>query len=662
MQVSRIGHLLQLGVAALALAACGGGGGSTGSGGGGGSSAPEVTPFADTAALWWASGRGAQWHYRMVDARAGGGTVNKVVTDLGDGVLGGRTVHRFDHSWSMFAPSTETEYRWFDGTSIRSVTAVADVPGRTGPLDYAELPAPIREGVAQDVYDATETVDADGDGRADTLRVQITVTATRVATMSVAAGDFRNLVSARQEFKATVTTATGLSDSATAVLTTWYAPGVGRVRRLYVDPNATAPNNTVTEELVGVSVGSVRAGLLAPATVLDGIGWGADSSTPPAPAVVTAADRYLIATVAESGTIEATIVNNAGATVWRGTVLAPPVGTRYAGVAAAWDGSDFRVVGVLTTAYTSPATYAVQAQRVSATGFLRDGVAGATLDTGVPDASHTLTAPRAAARNGELLVMWGRYDPTYVPAAPGLVTPRGYVAEGRLYGAQNEALAAKFDIGGGLPAALAVREPQYVAVALPQVLDSRALVAWAIDAAGLPVGTTGNVVSSTAAVKDAPVLSMAGNDLWLTWRELAQLGAPTHTLRVARLDTSAVLIDGTPDAPGRTLLPEGDARNGSAQAWLGSAQSVLGWTEGWNTVRATFFETSLLAAGLALPAGATTLIIDDPAGGVAAPSRALVWAGDFDGGTMLVWLENVQASGSPSDRLEVAHLRPRLVQ
>jgi hypothetical protein len=258
--------------------------------------------------------------------------------------------------------------------------------------------------------------------------------------------------------------------------------------------------------------------------------------------------------------------------------------------------------------------------------------------------------------------MWGRYDPTYVPVAPGQVTQRGYVAEGRLYGARNEALAAKFDIGGGLPAALSVREPQYVAVTLPQVLDSRALVAWAIDAAGVPVGTTGSVVSSIAAVKDGPVLSMAGSDLWLTWREWPQLGAPTHALRGARLGASAALIDGTPDAPGRTLLPAGEARSGLAQPWLGNTRSALGWTEGGNTVRATFFDTSLLAAGLALPADATTLTIDDPAGVIGAPSRALVWAGDFDGGTTLVWLDNVQTSGSPSDRLEVVHLRPRLVQ
>jgi hypothetical protein len=212
MQVSRSGLLLELVVVALTLAACGGGGGSSSSGGGG-PSAQDVIPFSNTAGRWWASGSGATWR--------------------------GRTVHRFDHSWSMFAASTETEYRWFDGTAIRSVTAVADVPGRSGPPDYAELAAPIKEGVAQDVYDTTETVDADGDGRLDTLRIQITVTSTRVATLSVAAGDFRNVVSARRDIKATVTTAAGLSDSATAMLTTWYAPGVGIVRRVYLDPGAT---------------------------------------------------------------------------------------------------------------------------------------------------------------------------------------------------------------------------------------------------------------------------------------------------------------------------------------------------------------------------------------------------------------------------------------
>ncbi len=315
MQASRGGLRLQFLVATLVLVACGGGGG--------GSTSPEITPFADSATAWWTAGSGAQWRYRMVDARANGRTVSKTVTDLGETVVGGRTVHRFDHSWSMFDDTAETEYRWFDGSSIRSIAAPTDVPGWTGPLEYAELPAPMKEGIAQSVFDASQTVDLDGDGRADTLQVQVTVTPSRVATLSVAAGDFRNVVSARQDIKVTVKLASGASDSATAVLTTWYAPGVGIVRRVYVDPSAVAPNNTVTEELVGVSVGGVRAGLLAPTTVLDDIGWGNDSSAPAAIAVVTAADRYLVTTEAESGAIEATIVDNTGATVWRG---APPFG------------------------------------------------------------------------------------------------------------------------------------------------------------------------------------------------------------------------------------------------------------------------------------------------------------------------------------------------
>lgn len=176
------------------------------------------------------------------------------------------------------------------------------------------------------------------------------------------------------------------------------------------------------------------------------------------------------------------------------------------------------------------------------------------------------------------------------------------------------------------------------------------------------MGMAGNAVSSTAAVKTAPVLTLAGSDLWLTWREWPQLGAPTSELRAARLGAGAVLLDGTPDAPGRTLLPADDSRNSLAQSWLGSTRSVLGWTEGWDTVRATFFDTSLLATGAVLPADMTSLTVDRPGGGNGAASRNLLWAGDFDGGTMFLWLDNVQAPGAPSDRIEVVHLRPRLVQ
>ena len=61
-------------------------------------------------------------------------------TYLGETVVGGRTVHRFDHSWSLFDDTTETEYRSFDGTSIRSSAATSGA----GPLDYAELPGPMK--------------------------------------------------------------------------------------------------------------------------------------------------------------------------------------------------------------------------------------------------------------------------------------------------------------------------------------------------------------------------------------------------------------------------------------------------------------------------------------------------------------------------------------
>ena len=411
-----------------------------------------------------------------------------------------------------------------------------------------------------------------------------------------------------------------------------------------------------------MSVGGVRAGLLGPATALDGIGWGSNSSTPTATAVAVAADRYLVAAVAEAGTIEAVIIDNSGTTVWRGTALNPPVGFRYSSLAAAWDGSDFRLVGIHAMPFTSPNVYTVQAQRISPSGVLRDGVGGAMLDTGVADASHTLTALRVAARSGQVLVMWGRYDTTNVSVGTGLSTQRGYMAEGRLFGAQHQTLSARFDIGAGLPAALAVREPEYIALASPQMLDTRSLVAWSIDASGVPVGTSGSTVSSTAAVKDTPVLTLAGSDLWLTWHERPQLGVPTTTLLAARLGAGGVLLDGTPDAPGRTLLPVGDPRIALAQPWLGGTQSVLGWTEGWDTVRATFFDTSLLGAGTAVSADVTTLSVDSPSGIVGAASRSVLWAGDFGGGTMLLWLDNGQSVGALSDSVQTMLLLPRLVQ
>ncbi len=199
-------------------------------------------------------------------------------------------------------------------------------------------------------------------------------------------------------------------------------------------------------------------------------------------------------------------------------------------------------------------------------------------------------------------------------------------------------------------------------VTRPQVLLSQDLVAWAVDASGVPVSATPNVVSATANVKDAPVLHEAGSELWLTWRETPGLGQPGSSLRAARLGAGAVLLDGTPAAPGRVLLDGSDARAASASVWIGQAQSLIGWTEGWNTLRGARFDTALLAAGGTLPTEGGLLAVEEGSGAGFGPSRSLVAAGDFGGSTLALWLDNMQFPGTASDRVQAVRWLPRLAR
>jgi hypothetical protein len=580
---------------------------------------------------------------------------------MGETVVDGRTVRRFEHSWSMFDSSTETEYRYFNGSEIRNL-AVAAVGEQTGTQDYAELPAPLREGMPQQLVDVSEQVDIDGDGLADTLRVQLTTTLARVATLSVPAGDFRNLVSARQAITVTVRLGgSGITASLTGSLTTWYAPSVGVVRRVFEDPSETAPNNVVIEELEGVSLGTTRAGLIPGVTVLDDIGFGNDSNTPALGTLALAGDRYLAVAVDPFGQVQGAIVAASGATLWRGTVLTLPPGLQFQSVAAAFDGTDFRVVATRHGVFTSPDSWALVSQRIGSSGELRDGGGGTVLDSGVADATQTLGSLRLAARNGQMLLNWGRFDPSLVQVSPGLVAPRGWVAEGRLYGAPGLPLAPRFELGAGQPAALAVRDDQYIAVNTSVLNGGGNLVAWAIDAAGSPVGTAPQTVSSIAGVKDAVRLHDTGSALWVSWAEQGLSFPANPTLYAARLGRDAVLLDGTPAAPGRVLLPAGDQRNQEAVVGIGATQSLLAWREGWNTLRATRFDSALLTGGGALPLDRIDLV-PDALDGASGTSRSPLFAGAFDGGLLVAWIDNNQTINTPSDRVMVSLLRPRLVQ
>lgn len=654
-----LGDRMRSAVATLAgaalLLACGGGGG----GGGGG-----TPPFADTAAAYWVSGTGSRWVYQRVDQRTGhdAAPVLKTVVDAGEQVVGGAPVRRFEHSWSLFEDTPETEYRRFDG---RSILNVADLGGAFGlslpPQGYAEVPAPLVDGQTLTLLDQSASVDLDGDGRPDSLRIVAQATIGRSASLSVPAGDFADLLRVRTVITGTVTDgATGLSASASATLTAWYAAGVGIVKRVYEDPAFAAPANTITEELVGIEAGGHRAGLLPGLTLLDDIGAGTDSSMPAATALAMADDR-LIAVATRGATVQAAIRRLDGTLVWGGTALQAPDGHEFGTVTASFDGTHFRIAAAHRRPFDSPAVTQVVAQRLDAAGSLLDGSAGSPLAAGIADTTQTLGALRSAARDGRLLVAWGRFDTTDVPVGPGLVTQRGYVTEARLFDAAGAALAASFEVANGLPASVGVLDDQFLVTTSPQVNSGTAVgvrAASAID--GLPVGSGAAVIDSRLLARTEPAFHRVGSELWLAWGSFDPnaAGPAAPALTLARIGRDGVLLDGTPAAPGRVLVPA-DAIRGFGRVALGGTNHLLAWSEDWDRLRGVAFGADVLAGSAALPSAVLPLVVGDPLRAVG-PSRSLLWTGSAGNGLAVVWLDNQQSALTPSDRVMATLLLPRL--
>ena len=169
------------------LTACGGGGGRNNGG----------EPIAATASDYWVSATGARWIYQRIDGRAGFDPtpVLKTVTDTGEITVNGVRTRQFEHSWSLFENTTETEYRFFDGISIQNHADLAAEFGFNVPaITYAEVPAPLIDGETVTIHDDTEVIDIDGDGSMDTLRLVVKVTIGLTARLSVPAGDFTDVL------------------------------------------------------------------------------------------------------------------------------------------------------------------------------------------------------------------------------------------------------------------------------------------------------------------------------------------------------------------------------------------------------------------------------------------------------------------------------------
>lgn len=386
------------GVALVVLAGCGGGGG--------GGAAPSGAPIADTAAAWWNGEALARWAFVQTDTRPNqpSGRIN-LVTVGAESMVGGRRAVPFEHSSSLVDGAAGVEMRYFDRGAIYTAGEIDVGTGIPVSGAYAEVPAPLVAGVPTTVLDRIESIpDLDGDGRVESIRVVVVTTLEVEASRTVPAGTFSDVLRASSDATATVTLSALGDYTATARLTTWYAPEVGPIRREFVDPEFPAPGNVAIEELSGVSVAAVNAGTVPGYVALDAIGAG-DSDPAGIPALATDGEAVLVvsrATGASGASVAGAILARDGRAIWSGTVFESGAET-YLNLrtAAAFDGSAYQVFRA------RPSDGALVAQRISRNGDLLGPPAGT-----VAVSATSVSLIDAVGNGANLLLVWQRYDDT----------------------------------------------------------------------------------------------------------------------------------------------------------------------------------------------------------------------------------------------------------
>lgn len=262
-------------LAAALVSACGGGG-----------SGPSAAVPA-TGASYFPVDAGSRWVYTSTGAAS-----PTIVSRSGTQTVAGQTGQVFS-TVDGFDGSTWTEVYVVSDSGVRDY-----IPGAADPISQALdglqiMVFPIEVGAVYRQADVTvdSGVDFDGDGRSDSIRLQLTLTVLGFESVSTSAGTFPAALHQRQVIVETLLPSSGLAPvDARLEIDSWYADGVGLVKSI-TGVSANGARTTSTDALTGYRVGVLSSDRTAP-TVL--------SVLPAAATVVRAAFATVSATMSEA--------------------------------------------------------------------------------------------------------------------------------------------------------------------------------------------------------------------------------------------------------------------------------------------------------------------------------------------------------------------------
>lgn len=516
--------------------------GGCGGGGGGDSSAPvsatpppparspppatpPSAPFWATTAEIFSGDAGSQWILDGRDERgaAPARTYRSRVTVESVAIALGQTFSQFRYERALNESQPFLEWAFNNQDGVYSIETLQGAPP---PASLAgatlELQSPVRLHDRYVVFEESgSTRDLDGDGVADreTFRVENEVRA--IERLVVPAGTIGETARVVSTAVATATSSrTGQTVAATSTLTQWYAKGLGAVKRVFVDPDFSAPNNTVTEELIGIDTSSVKAGL--------GREFSAFATAAEQPPFVESTDVasdgtniLFVAGVRGNGPnrVLGRLFNPSGQLLWERVVLeSPTAGEFFGGVVASFDGTVFHVVAAKTNTRTGP----LLRQRVTPQGSLLDG-AGAQLVAAEPETSF---APLRPVFNvPRVLYAWHKQRQT-----GGLGAQANHFliadASGTPLGAPSTVAESEFR-GRSIPVLQRAGEFAILAQApLPPI--ERTLSVFRVDSAGTVVnpGGTAFITSSSPTMLPfiAGLVNYGGNAMPVWLRAVPQVG------------------------------------------------------------------------------------------------------------------------------------------
>lgn len=272
------GRHLFIGLMVASLIACGGGGGSSAPVGAGPSNPvptptpvpqPDPTPGGEpgwaNATDVFSAAPGSLWLFTGSDTRGRTTPVSYRSTVQVEAVASvqGRTLSRFKYERLLNESTPYIEWRFADDDGISSIGASGSSAPGTVDGAMRELRSPIRKNDRYTTLDASAAAtDYDGDGIKDVERLLVVTAVAAVEAVSVPAGTVAEAARVESTATASVTLSrTGQVVSASAMQIEWHARGIGVVKRQFFDPNYPAPNNVVTEELIGMETPALSAGV-----------------------------------------------------------------------------------------------------------------------------------------------------------------------------------------------------------------------------------------------------------------------------------------------------------------------------------------------------------------------------------------------------------------